>query len=180
MENKIIPPKKVLLDGDVISHFIKGELFDLLPKLYPHRLIILDIVKTEIYQRRSWNIIIDKLINKHKIEEITFPEDIEYKKEFAHLISIYGLGLGRGESACLVYCKLNKNILASSNLKDIQKYCSFHNIEYITTTDILYEGYQRQFVSEADCNLFISKVKSQGSKIPFGTMKELIAKKKNC
>jgi hypothetical protein len=178
MQNKEISQKKILLDGDVISHFIKGQLFDLLPKLYPKRLIILDVVKAEIYQRKGWDIIIEKEIKKHRIEEAIFPEDIEYKKEFAHLTSIYGLGLGRGESACMVYCRFNQNILASSNLKDIHKYCSFHNIEYITTTDILYEGYQRQFISEADCDLFISKVKNQGSKISFGTMKELIAKKK--
>jgi hypothetical protein len=174
MENKEISQRKILLDGDVISHFIKGELFDLLPNLYPKRLIILDVVKTEIYQRKGWDIIINKLIKKHRIEEATFPEDIEYKKEFAYLVSIYGLGLGRGESACLVYCRFNQDILASSNLRDIHRYCSLHKIDFLTTVDILFEGFTKGLISEVDCDTFITKVKNKGSKFPFNTMQELL------
>ena len=85
MENKGISRRKILLDGDVISHFIKGELFDLLPKLYPNRLIILDVVKSEIYQRKGWDTVIEGLIRKRGIEEIKFPEEIDFKKEYAHL-----------------------------------------------------------------------------------------------
>lgn len=174
MESKEGPQKKILLDGDVISHFIKGEFFELLLKLYPHRLIILDIVKTEIYHRKGWDVIIEQLIKKYKIEEATFPEGIEFKKEFAHLVSIYGLGLGRGESACLVYCRFNHDILASSNLKDIHRYCSLHNIDYLTTADILFEGFTKNMVTQEECDSFIAKVKDKGSKFPYGTMQELI------
>lgn len=175
MGNKEISLRKILLDGDVISHFIKGELFDLLSKLYPNRLIILDIVKTEIYQRKGWDIVIEGLIKKHGIEEIKFPEEIDFKKEYSHLISAYGYALGKGESACMVYCRFNQDILASSNLKDIHRYCSLHKIEYLTTGDILFEGYAKKLVTEADCDTFITKVKNRGSKFRFNTMKELIA-----
>ena len=174
MENNPDPQHKILLDGDVISHFIKGELFDLLPQLYPDRLIILDIVKSEIYQRKGWPQIIEELIKKHNIQEATFPEDIEYKKEFAHFVSIYGLGLGRGESACLVYCRFNQDTLASSNLKDIHRYCSLHKIDYLTTADILFEGFTKKIITKKECDSFILKVKEKGSKFPFGTMQDLI------
>jgi len=175
MENNSARQKKVLLDGDVISHFIKGELVDLLPKLFPNRLILLNIVKTEIYKRPGWNIIIDNLIKTHVIEEVDFPEEIEFVKEYAHMISGSGLALGKGESACMVYCRFNKEILASSNLKDIQRYCSYHSIEYITTADIIYEAHKRELVTEVECDTFISKVKSRGSKFPYDTMKELLS-----
>jgi hypothetical protein len=175
MENKESSLRKILLDGDVISHFIKGELFDLLPRLYPDRLIILDIVKTEIYQRKGWDSIIEDLIKKHGIEEIKFPEGIDFKKEYSFLISASGHALGKGESACMVFCRFNQEILASSNLKDIHRYCSLHKIDYLTTADILFEGFSKNLVSEIDCDTFITKVKSKGSKFRFGTMKELIA-----
>jgi len=175
MEKKEISQRKILLDGDVISHFIKGELFDLLPKLYQNRLIILDIVKTEIYQRKGWDTVIEGLIQKHGIEEIKFPEEIDFKKEYSYLISSSGYALGKGESACMVYCRFNQDILASSNLKDIHRYCSLHKIEYLTTGDILFEGFTKGLVKMADCDAFITKVKNKGSKFRFNTMKELIA-----
>ena len=143
MENKKSSLRKILLDGDVISHFIKGELFELLPKLYPDRLTILDIVKTEIYQRKGWDIVIEDLIKKHGIEEIKFPEGIDFKKEYSFLISASGHALGKGESASMVYCRFNQGILASSNLKDIHRYCSLHKIDYLTTADILFEGFSK-------------------------------------
>jgi hypothetical protein len=179
MENKEISLKKILLDGDVISHFVKGDLFELLPKLYPNRLIILDIVKTEICQRPGWETIIDGLILKHNIEEVAFPQEIDFLKEYSHLISSSGHALGKGESACMVYCRFNKNILASSNLKDILRYCSFHKIEYLTTGDILFEGYTKGLITEFDGDTFIKKIRIKGSKFPFNNMKELIDSQNN-
>lgn len=174
MGNNTTDSRKILLDGDVISHFIKGNLFNLLSKLYPNRLLILDIVKVEISQRKGWSKLIDELIKEHGIQEQVFPGNKEFINEYASLISPYGQALGKGESACMVYCRFNKEILASSNLKDIQRYCSFHRIEYMTTVDIIYEGYQNGYINEIDGDSFILNVKSRGSKFPFNTMKELI------
>jgi len=74
----------------------------------------------------------------------------------------------------MVYCRFNQNILASSNLKDIQRYCSFHKIDYLTTKDILFEGFTKKLISEAAGDTFITKVKTKGSKFPYNTLKELI------
>lgn len=43
--------------------------------------------------------------------------------------------LGKGESACMIYCRDNRDVLGSSNLKDIKEYCSKNNITYLTTLD---------------------------------------------
>lgn len=80
----------------------------------------------------------------------------------------------RRESACMVYCRYNKNVLASSNLKDIFRYCSLHKIEYVTTMDILLDCYQRKLLSFEECDSFIKKVIANGSKLPFKGFKSYL------
>ncbi len=203
------PDKKIVLDADVLSHFIKGYQLDKLSIIYPQRLIILDIVKQEISARSGWDVIIDSprsraarnhrlivyfylcsltpkqsfgecarviqnFIDDSDVQELNFPEDEEYIIEYAHLTSIRGHALGKGESACLVYCRFNKNILASSNLKDIHRYCDFHKIEYIRTQDIILKGYRQGILSEDECDDFIQTIKSKGSKFPYNSLSEIL------
>jgi hypothetical protein len=166
--------KKIVLDGDVISHFIKGELINSLPTFYPGQLVILNIVKEEIIQRKNWLSIIEPLLIFGEIEEVEFPSDITYLREYAFLISAKGQSLGRGESACMVYCRYNKHVLASSNLKDIIRYCSFHKIEYVTTMDLILDCYQRNLLPFENCDSFIKKVIARGSRLPFKTFMEYL------
>lgn len=166
--------KKILLDADVISHFIKGDLLFKLPEIYPSRLIVLNIVNEEILKRKRWNTIINRFLEESDVQLINFPQENEYLSEYAHLTSTRGYALGRGESACMVYCRFNNDILASSNLKDIFRYCDFHKIEYITTKDILVEGYNKGIVNEEECNDFIGKIKEKGSKFPYDSFRQVL------
>ena len=54
---------------------------------------------------------------------------------------------GKGESACMVYCKYNHDVLGSSNLKDITDYCQANDIVYLTTIDFLYFAIKRNLMS---------------------------------
>ncbi len=74
--------------------------------------------------------------------------------------------LGKGESACMIYCKDHQDVLGSSNLKDIQKYCSRNNITYLTTLDFLYYAYHRNKLTQQECTTFIQAVNNAGSKLP--------------
>ena len=56
---------------------------------------------------------------------------------------------GKVESACLVYCRLNNDVVASSNLKDILGYCLEFNIDHLTTMDFLAEAYRTDKTDEA-------------------------------
>ena len=171
------PDKKILLDADVISHFIKGDQLNSLPQIFPNKLLILDIVKQEISNRSGWYQVIQQFIDNTDVQEVAFPQEIEFLNEYAHLTSTRGHALGKGESACLVYCRYNKDILASSNLKDILRYCDFHNIEYIKTDDILYEGFKKGILTESICDEFIQTIKRKGSKFPYNTFNEILGKK---
>jgi len=90
--------------------------------------------------------------------------------EYARLIKTFG----KGESACIAYCKFNKDILASCNLKDITIYCEENEITYLTTMDFLSEALNEKQLTEQECNDFIRNVKAVGSKLPVNTIDEYL------
>lgn len=71
--------KIILLDSDVISHFMSTAKIDMLPKiLSPHSLFIVDDVYREsvyhpLFEDRKQEL--DDWIAKHKIQRIKFPEE---------------------------------------------------------------------------------------------------------
>ncbi len=154
---------KIILDADVIIHFAKGEMLSLLPEIFPEcEFILLNIVKTEILQP-----ILGQLMNQvmllRNIREVVFGETNEEKLEYARLQKAC---LGRGESACMVYCRYHHDVIGSSNLRDITKYCNEHGITYLTTNDFLFYGIRRGAITEAQALEFIEKVNSKGSRLP--------------
>jgi hypothetical protein len=83
-------------------------------------------------------------------------------REFARLTECFG----KGESACMAYCRYTNNVIGSSNLKDIKQYCSKNGIVYLTTLDFLYYAYIKHLMTLQECNDFISTVRSKGSQLP--------------
>ena len=83
-------------------------------------------------------------------------------KEYALLVKRFG----KGESACMAYCKYTNNVVGSSNLRDIKDYCTQNNITYLTTCDFLYYAWKRQKMNIEEINNFINTVKDRGSKLP--------------
>lgn len=162
--------KLILLDADVISHFISGGHFALLPSIFKNRKVLLDVVATELRASRKFKTYIDNVINTGFIREINFQAKRQVMMEYAKLIKTFG----KGESACMAYCKFNKDILASSNLKDITSYCDENEITYLTTMDFLAEALKEKQLTEHECNDFIRNVKAVGSKLPVNTIAEYL------
>lgn len=127
---------KIVLDADVIIHFAKGEMLATLPSILPeYQFVVLDIVLSEIKRplRTQLETQMQLLGN---IREVAFGDDPEQRKEYFRLIS-QAVGLGRGESACMVYCRYHHDVIGSSNLRDIREYCVQNGIVYLTTCDFL-------------------------------------------
>lgn len=158
---------KIVLDADVIIHFAKGEMLSLLPSIFTnYEYIILDRVYNEIHEPLKSQL--DNQIRIFKnISILKFDPKGEAMKEFAYLKSeTKGLGLGIGESACMVYCRYNHDVIGSSNIRDIKAYCQTHNITYLTTVDFLYHAICKQLISIEDATLFIKQVQQKDSKLP--------------
>lgn len=153
---------KIVLDADVIIHFVKGGLLSVLPNFFPeHRFVVLDYVREELKgnTRHQLDMQVEHLRN---IEECKFAPTGEALGIYAKLRSKYG----KGESACMTYCKTNSDVLGSSNLKDITEYCEANSIVYLTTIDFLYFGIKRAVISKEEACTFIKNVIAKGSKLP--------------
>ena len=156
---------KIVLDTDVIIHFAKGEMLSMLPSIFPeYQFVILDIVKSEI--KRPLLTQLERQISVlGNITEITFGDTPEERREYFRLTS-RAVGLGRGESACMVYCLYHHDVVGSSNLKDIKEYCKRNGIAYLTTCDFLWYAWKRGMMTEDEIGAFVEKVKSAESILP--------------
>lgn len=153
---------KIVLDADVIIHFHKGDMLSILPTiLSKYNYIILDKVYAEI--RNPLKKQLDNQIQYFKnISVVSFEPSGEILREY----TILRKTKGKGESACMAYCKFNNDVIGSSNLKDIDSYCNEHNITYLTTIDFLYFAYNKGLLTKNDIDTFIVNVRNKGSILP--------------
>ena len=166
---KIDPKKKIILDADVIIHFSKGGALGWLTSIFSNKMYIPDIVYQEALSKK-YQTEIDNLFNFKLVEELEIKKDINVFREYNLLKKKFG----KGESACMAYCRYHNDVIGSSNLKDIKVYCKENKIEYLTTMDFLAEAYHTGKIDEAACDLFIYTVKLLGSKLPCSTIKEFL------
>ena len=155
---------KIVLDADVIIHFIEAGNFSLLPDIFPeYEYIILDVVYNEIAKNPKTKKFIDRfLFHFTKLRKEKFFPKGESMKEYFSLQR----KLGQGESACMIYCRDNKDVLGSSNLKDIKEYCTQNGITYLTTLDFLYYAYCRKKMTQQECTEFMHNVNNSESRLP--------------
>lgn len=156
---------KIVLDADVIIHFIKAGQFSLLLGIFPeYQYLLLDVVYVEVTKHRETKAQIDNTLQyfNSRIQKVKFSPKGESIREYARLLQT----LGRGESACMVYCRDNHDVLGSSNLRDIKQYCTENGITYLTTLDFLYYAYIRKKMTKEECDSFIEEVIRKGSKLP--------------
>jgi hypothetical protein len=170
----IDPKKLIVFDADVIIHFDKADrLYDLRQIFPSNKKFILDKVLNEL-KTNSLRQAIDHLITFNVLEVQPFPNDKNIIIEYARLNKTRGAG----ESACMAYCKYTKNIIASSNLKDIKQYCTEHEIQYLTTMDFVYEAFKAGTWNNQDCEDFVKDVLTKGSKLPYQSFAAYLEGKK--
>jgi hypothetical protein len=168
----------ILIDADVVSHFIKGKEIYALNSIFEYEIRVLDKVYNELKDNRTWINQIDNLIQQGVLKIEPFPENNpEIKKEYFHIKKL--MLKGEGESACLAYVRYTDNIIASSNLKDIRNYCQMHNIQYLTTMDFLCYALKKNVFDLERCNLFIANVLEKRGKLPVKRMEDYKCKEFN-
>ncbi len=165
-KNKI---KDILIDADVVSHFISGGQILILNKIFPNRILILDNVYNELKRLTSRAREVDNLIHFKILHKIPFPtSNAEMFKEYLHIKKV--MFKGDGESACLAYVRYYDDIIGSSNLSDVKRYCDFHTIELLTTMDFLCKAKRKGLLTDQQCDDFIGNVLKAGSKLPVNKM----------
>jgi hypothetical protein len=165
----------ILIDADVLSHFISGGQIPLLPHIFPFPIKVLDKVYAELKRMPGRKKEVDNLLAFKLVELIPFPEDNpQVKREYHYLKKMFK---GDGESACLAMVRYSLDILASSNLKDTAAYCQLHQLDYLTTMDFLCKAVENGQLGEKECDNFIWKVLDAGSKLPVKSWSEFVCRK---
>ena len=164
MESRV----KIVLDADVVIDFIDGKRLIDLPRFLPsYDFVLLDIVyNEELSKNPVTKNYIDRLtgcVKGHKgISIIEWKPDNETLKIYAHLNQTKG----KGESACIAYCQTHNDVVASSNLKDIEIYCQENNITYLTFLDLVWYAWKNKVLTLKECNECIQEAAKAGNKIP--------------
>lgn len=176
---KIEKEKILVFDADVLIHFMRAERFSSLMDIFPsNRKVVLEKVVEELSVYHESKVMLESAINTFKILSIaSFPVSNEMMQEFAHLTSLM-MNFGKGESACMSYCKFTGDVVVSSNLKDVGEYCKRHAIPLITTMDLVEEALVSKLWTEAECDEFISSVIGKGGKLTYKNMTEYLRRKK--
>ena len=152
---------KIILDADVLLHFAKAERLNMLPEILPeYEHVVLSTVYDEIGSIQ--NQLDNQVFFLKNISKETFNPTGEMMIEYARLLRTFG----KGESACMAYCRYTHNVIGSSNLKDIKEYCEKQKITYLTTIDFLYYAIKRGKMSVEECEQFVKEVVAKGSKLP--------------
>lgn len=163
------PNKKIILDADVVIHFLRGGQIGILSSIFPNTLYMPDVVFEETFFGND-KIAVNNLFQFGMVKPLEIKADKRVFLEYHRLKSRFG----KGESACMAYCKFNHDVIGSSNLRDILNYCKENDIQYLTTLDFLAEAYRKKILSEADCDHFIYLADAKG-KIPFRSIVDYIA-----
>lgn len=157
----IDPNKKIILDADVVIHFLRGNQIGILHRIFPNKLYMPDVVFEETFYGKD-KIAINNLFNFGFVKPLDIKSDKDILLEYNRLKAKFG----KGESACMAYCRFSKDVIGSSNLTDILNYCKNNGIECLTTLDFLAKAYQETLLTEAECDYFLYLADSKG-KIPY-------------
>lgn len=160
------PEPKILLDSDVIIHFLKGGKIMELPTIFPGRFVMLDKIQKELHQRNSNVLAIGVFLAAARVPVIPMPTDENIVKEYVKLKKT----MDEGEAACLAVAKFKQEYVASSNITQITTYCQQNGIVFYTTMDLLQEATVKGIMTDDECNTFIQEVKNRGSKLPCNTI----------
>ncbi len=157
--------KVILVDADVISHFMATGCIDKLTEiLHPHTIFIVD----NVYDEASYHPTnpnrkqeVDTWMQRCNVGKLPFPHlNDNIKKEFYRIKKECPL-LGNGERACMSMARFGHEVIASSNFRDVAPYCEANNIEYIGTLDILIIAWRKGVFTAEQCNQFITDAKTK-------------------
>ena len=157
----IDPNKKIILDADVVIHFLRGGQIGILHQIFPNNLYMPDVVFEETFFGKD-KVAVGNLFNFGFVKSLEIKSDKRIFLEYIRLKTKYG----KGESACMAYCRFSTDVIGSSNLKDILSYCKENGIEYLTTLDFLAEAFQKELLTETECDYFLYLADTK-NKIPF-------------
>ena len=169
----------LFFDTDCISAFLWVDEQCVLSTLYPTRIRI----PRQTYEELCVPTIphlksrIDHLISTEQALIVDIPSDSEaYSLYYQMTVSPKNghIIIGKGEAACLALAKTQNGIIASNNLRDINRYVKELNINHITTGDIMIEAYQKGIIDEEQGNIIWDNMLKRRRKLGYNSFSECL------
>ncbi|WP_422106804.1 hypothetical protein [Winogradskyella sp.] len=128
--------KDILIDCDVFRHLHYLGYLSQVSASLSSNFIMLDVVEAELTISERFVSVVSKYVEEGVIFKQNMSiKDINIVTEHFNFLSN---NVGAGESACMSVARFNDNVIGSSNLSDISRYCFQHQISFLTTLDLLF------------------------------------------
>lgn len=154
---------KIVLDADVIIHFIQMGCLYRLPCFIPnHKFVVLDSVYDEVTHQHERMMLEGQITLIRNITLLKKDDefDLNTMRTFYELKSRFG----EGESACMAYCYHHRDdTVGSNNTHDIEEYCNQNAIPFLTTIDLLHIGVRNGEITEEEARHFIRALCAYGT-----------------
>lgn len=167
--------KNVFFDTDGISTFMWIKKVNIIEELFGGNIVF----PKEVYDELSNPVTphlkagADALIQKG----MAIVEPIEYGSTAFYVYRMIsqdtdGPMIGKGEAAAIALAYTNGGIMASNNMRDIDRYIKKYKLVNLTTIDILKLAEEKEIICELEAESIWREMKSHGRKLPEGTYKD--------
>lgn len=164
----IDPDTLILLDADIVSHFLVAGCINLLSRIFESPKVILQAVFDELSKFAAKRIEVESLEYRYNLRTMPFPEDDE--RVFSEYFRIRNsLFCGAGETQIMAVARYYGHVVASSNIADVRRYCEEHGIRLLTTMDFLDQALADDLMAPADVDAFLKAVRAADGRLPCGT-----------
>ena len=164
-------------DTDCISAFLWVKDESILAKLYPGKIILPKQVYDEISKVPPLIRRVEQMKNAGDLAVQSIMANTEEYKEYCSLAVTPPTGemvIGKGEAAAIVMTKSSDGVLASNNLRDIQKYVDKYHLKHITTGDILVEALKKGIITETEGNAIWTNMIAKRRMLPTPTFTDFL------
>lgn len=178
--------KKIFVDTDFISSFLRAEEFPILKRMYPDYVIVVPYYVKEELMRKLNSLghlqsrYCIELGNGNLAENPTLVMGTEEADLFIKLNTI-GDGMpraiGKGEAEAIALTKIRGGVLASNNLRDVSFYVEQYHLEHITTADVLYKAYKEYYLDKERVDGIWASMVILKRKMPFESFDEYLRNK---
>jgi predicted nucleic acid-binding protein len=171
--------EKIFFDTDCLSAFLWVKNENLLVKLYGGKIVLPEQVYRELSHPRTPQLKqrTDVLKQNGSVSVETIEVGTPEYKLYYKLLNNPETGfrvIGKGEAAAIALTKIRGGIIASNNLRDIQKYVEEYKLEHITTGDILCEALEQGIMTEEEGNIIWANMLDKRRMLPSSTFTKFI------
>ena len=166
----------IFYDSDILSSFLGINRPDMLKEVF-NKILVPSEVKKELFNpntpkriRNAYEELEDEGFIETRPIHLFTPE-ADY---FFTLINNGEDSIGSGEAAVISLAIVNNGIVASNNFRDICKYIKEYDLEHVATSDIIFECYQRKFITRREGDRIWKYMMKNRMKLPFDSFSEFL------